>query len=140
MRSRHTARDDHPGSSSSKIFHQHDVRFREFVLNVENRFAVARHGHPPTRLFLQGPDGNDFVSRKIEELNCRVRRLIKSQEVNAIGGKCPIRPAAAPNFLQHLSFFPAPQGHSPHAARFVLGIIEEASIERFDAGNSTILS
>jgi hypothetical protein len=61
-------------SSSSKLFlHQHDVGFCEFVLNVENGFAVARHGQSPTGLFLEGPDRNGLAARKIEKLHRHVR-------------------------------------------------------------------
>ena len=59
----------HGEPCSPEVFDQHNIGFGEFTLNIQNGFAVRRHGQSPTGFFVQGPERDSFAGRKIEELN-----------------------------------------------------------------------
>jgi len=63
------------GTTSLKILYEHDVGFREFILDVDDRLAVLGHAQSPAGIFLQCPHGKSFAGSKFVELDAGAGNL-----------------------------------------------------------------
>src|SRR5207237_6959645 len=98
------------GCRLTKVFHQHDIRLCELVLNIQNGSAIGRYCKSRTIWILQSPDRNYLVCGKFEELYSGVVLGIDpSDEVNSPPPNCPVEPGSP--LSQNEGSFPALQLH-----------------------------